>query len=106
MRYEILDEAGKVVNQIVADEEFVQRHHPGRYRSLGYSHQELFFMAAGKRQERDSLLLASDVMVLPDRWAALSAEKQQAWSAYRQALRDVPQQPGFPENVTWPVKPE
>lgn len=24
---------------------------------------------------------------------------------YRQALRDVPEQLGFPENVTWPVKP-
>lgn len=28
------------------------------------------------------------------------------WAPYRQALRDVPQQPGFPENITWPVKPE
>lgn len=28
------------------------------------------------------------------------------WAPYRQALRDVPQQPGFPENITWPTKPE
>lgn len=28
------------------------------------------------------------------------------YAAYRQALRDVPQQPGFPNNIQWPVKPE
>ena len=29
-----------------------------------------------------------------------------AWAVYRQALRDVPQQEGFPENVIWPERPE
>lgn len=28
------------------------------------------------------------------------------WAAYRQALRDVPQQAGFPDNIQWPTKPE
>ena len=27
------------------------------------------------------------------------------WTTYRQALRDVPAQSGFPANVTWPVEP-
>ena len=27
------------------------------------------------------------------------------WAPYRQALRDVPAQPGFPYDITWPVKP-
>lgn len=40
------------------------------------------------------------------RWAALSAEQQQAWADYRQALLDIPQQSGFPHNVVWPTKPE
>lgn len=39
------------------------------------------------------------------RWNALSSEAQAAWTAYRQALLDVPQQPGFPSTVTWPTKP-
>ena len=30
---------------------------------------------------------------------------QAAWATYRQALRDVPLQIGFPINVTWPVAP-
>lgn len=29
-----------------------------------------------------------------------------AWATYRQALRDVPQQPGFPWDVQWPTQPE
>jgi hypothetical protein len=28
-----------------------------------------------------------------------------AMAAYRQALRDVPQQAGFPQTITWPTKP-
>lgn len=31
---------------------------------------------------------------------------QAAWAAYRQALRAIPEQQGFPANVTWPNKPE
>lgn len=29
-----------------------------------------------------------------------------AWATYRQALRDVPQHPGFPWDVQWPTQPE
>lgn len=29
-----------------------------------------------------------------------------AWAAYRQALRDIPSQAGFPDSVTWPQVPE
>lgn len=28
-----------------------------------------------------------------------------AWASYRQALRDLPDQPGFPWDITWPTKP-
>ena len=49
------------------------------------------------RQERDRLLAASDWMMLPD--APVDATAAQA---YRQALRDLPEQSGFPDAVTWP----
>ena len=39
------------------------------------------------------------------RWAALDADTQAAWAAYRQALLDVPAQADFPHNVTWPEVP-
>lgn len=52
------------------------------------------------RQERDRLLAETDWMVTPDR------QPSQAVIDYRQALRDVPQQSGFPDNIQWPTKPE
>lgn len=60
------------------------------------------------RIARDSILANSvdPVVSNPLRWAGLTAGKQTAWTAYRQALLDVPQQSGFPHNVVWPTKPE
>jgi hypothetical protein len=53
------------------------------------------------RAERDRLLAASDWTQVAD-----APVDQAAWAAYRQALRDVPDQAGFPENINWPPKPE
>lgn len=60
----------------------------------------------GVRLIRDRLLTESDINVLPDRWAAMTAEKQQEWTVYRQTLRDIPQLYLDPADVVWPVKPE
>lgn len=38
-------------------------------------------------------------------WSTLSPDQQAELVAYRQALLDVPQQPGFPEQVEWPQPP-
>lgn len=54
------------------------------------------------RQQRDQLLAATDWTQLSDVPQAIKDK----YAAYRQALRDVPQQPGFPNNIQWPVKPE
>jgi len=63
-------------------------------------------LAAGLRLQRDGLLTDVDAIAGNAlRWASLSAEQQDAWAVYRQALLDVPQQAGFPNNVTWPIKP-
>lgn len=52
------------------------------------------------RVQRDELLRASD-------WRALSDTTMPTpWATYRQALRDVPDQAGFPYDVTWPAAPE
>ena len=58
------------------------------------------------REERDSLLAATDFLMLRDNPKKLSEEQLKEVEAYRDALRDVPQQEGFPENVEWPEKPE
>jgi len=56
------------------------------------------------RSERDGWLRQSDWAVMPD--SPLSDSNKTAWQTYRQALRDVPDQAGFPDNITWPTKPE
>lgn len=58
--------------------------------------------AAQVREIRDRLLRASDWSQLRDVPPATSA----AWEPYRQGLRDVTQQSGFPNVVTWPVIPK
>lgn len=55
---------------------------------------------ASMRQRRDRLLAASDWTQVAD--APVDAA---AWATYRQALRDVPQQEGFPDNIEWPEMP-
>lgn len=56
------------------------------------------------RLERDKLLSDTDYLVQPD--YPLSAENSEAVRAYRQALRDITDQEGFPRLVEWPRKPE
>tara|TARA_R100001463_G_scaffold135909_2_gene200069 strand:+ start:320 stop:736 length:417 start_codon:yes stop_codon:yes gene_type:complete len=64
-------------------------------------------LAAENRAERDGRLWEVDTIISnPLRWAAMSTEQQNAWSTYRQALLDVPQQSGFPQTVSWPTKPD
>ena len=54
----------------------------------------------GVRAERDRLLAASDWTQVAD--APVDAA---AWAAYRQALRDVPQDFDSPDDVVWPTPP-
>lgn len=61
------------------------------------------------RRERDTRLAVTDYLLMSD--YPLSAESREAVVAYRQALRDLPAQPGAPwdgggEKTPWPSKPE
>lgn len=58
---------------------------------------------ANLRLQRDNLLKASDWTQIDD--APLTAEQKAAWAVYRQALRDVPAQAGFPDAIDWPIAP-
>jgi hypothetical protein len=53
--------------------------------------------------QRNVLLQQSDILVLPDRWATYTPERQVEIATYRQALRDLPENITDPFNVTWPV---
>ena len=59
--------------------------------------------AASVRTQRDAKLAESDWMVIKsaETGVALATE----WAAYRQALRDITEQDGFPVNVEFPAEP-
>ena len=56
--------------------------------------------AASVRNQRTELLKDSDWTQIAD-----STADKTAWATYRQALRDVPSQAGFPWTITWPDAP-
>lgn len=56
--------------------------------------------ASGVRQSRNSMLAATDWRFCSD------LTPSQEWKDYRQSLRDVPLQPGFPWDIEWPTQPE
>ena len=73
--------------------------------------------AAYARKLRNKLLADSDAQMSLDRLAldlstatkfiaSLSKIIKGAWAAYRQALRDLPTQAGFPFNVEFPKPPD
>jgi hypothetical protein len=54
-------------------------------------------------EKRKKLLIDSDWTQLPN--GPLTQQQQEAWAVYRQQLRDIPQQSGYPFNVVWPTPP-
>lgn len=61
------------------------------------------------RTERDRRLAATDYLLMPD--YPLSGDQRAAVQVYRQALRDLPAQPGAPwdgggEGTPWPELPD
>jgi hypothetical protein len=55
--------------------------------------------AATARFIRQAALTATDWMALSD------VTMSPAWAAYRQELRDITKQAGFPDNIVWPKEP-
>jgi Phage tail assembly chaperone protein len=69
-------------------------------------------LAATARAERNAKLIETDWVLqrhqeetLMNMSPTLTPEEGTALAVYRQALRDIPQQPGFPEVIDWPVPP-
>lgn len=59
--------------------------------------------ASEARKKRNALIAETDYLVMPD--YPLDEDRKAAVLAYRQALRDVPEQAGFPRQIDWPTKP-
>lgn len=73
------------------------------------------------RDRRNELLAESDLAIVPDKWEQMTTEKRAEWTAYRQALRDMPSESKYSNmtadinpsteewetsvTITWPTKP-
>ena len=64
-----------------------------------YSQEQLDGISISVRQQRNTLIAKTDWWATSDR--TMTAEQ----TAYRQALRDITDQAGFPTDITWPTKP-
>ena len=60
-------------------------------------------LAANARAKRAKLLADTDWTQVLD--APIDSATREAYRAYRQALRNIPEQKGFPETITWPELP-
>ena len=65
------------------------------------SENKLLLESDNARKQRNKLLSLSDWTQCSD----VSAVIKLKWVSYRQALRDITEQSGFPENIDWPQTP-
>lgn len=83
----------------------VEQAYDGRYYVAGYApeptDEELSTQA---RTERDRKIAKTDYYLMPD--YPSNPQNLEELKVYRQALRDVPKQEGFPRDVRWPDVPK
>ena len=88
-------------NETAVNEETGETYKTGRW-VIGYTieNKPLDQAQTAVRNQRERLLSDTDWMALSDN--TMTPE----WASYRQALRDITAQDGFPYSVIWPTKPE
>ena len=93
---------GEIVNKPVKPTD-------GAY-SFNYSNKQWVQNISAQEAEikliRNNLLLQSDWTDTYSAPARLGEEKYTAWQIYRQQLRDITTQPGYPYQITWPQAPQ
>ena len=57
------------------------------------------------RADRDTRLAETVDRLNPIQWESFSESQKNAWRAYRTSLLAIPEQAGFPWEVTWPTPP-
>ena len=102
--YKILDASGAVKNTIVADSDSIMDFVPdgGSFVAISENPEvAMALLASQARAQRNQLLAESDWTQVAD-----APVDQAAWATYRQALRDITDQVGFPTDIVWPVAPQ
>ena len=62
-------------------------------------------LAAAARADRKTRFDQLDRLTVQLRWQDYTDAEKVALGKYRQALRDMPSSPGFPEKIEWPKLP-
>lgn len=59
------------------------------------------------REHRNNLLSSEVDPIVSNalRWNDMTDAKRTEWTNYRQALLDIEDLDGYPDNITWPTKP-
>jgi hypothetical protein len=85
------------VTPVPAEQDYIEY----QIKDITYTDEELSLFA---QERRNRELTRSDWTQLPD--VPLNESQVNFWREYRQELRDITEQSGYPENINWPVKPE
>lgn len=91
---------GKWYTKYILGPVFVDGETTAAEQEAAYKAQKDAEFAANARSQRDTLLTQTDWTQVAD-----APVDKAAWAAYRQALRNIPQQASFPISIIWPEKP-
>lgn len=75
-----------------------------KYDGTSFSYNDDYDFVGEATSKRSSLLSETDWTQTLD--APITKECSSAFRTYRQALRDITEQEGYPYTITWPEKPE
>lgn len=76
----------------------------GKYQIVENPPVSIGVLAENVRSERDRRLAETDYYMMPD--YPSDSNNIEEMKAYRQSLRDIPKQEGFPSKFTWPDVPK
>lgn len=76
----------------------------GKYHIVENPPVSLKILAESARSERDRRIAETDYYMMPD--YPSDPNNIEEMKVYRQALRDIPEQEGFPSEFTWPDVPK
>lgn len=110
-KYAIIDEQGYIAVLLAEYEEAAVGEQVALPEDYNEDFRELYAYVDGEwtnsadkvRERRDTLLAECDWIVIKHTETGTNIPAD--WEIYRQALRDIPEQGGFPNSVTWPTKP-
>jgi len=83
-----------------------QPEQPSTLHMFDFQTKTWIFSSSAIKGKRASLLEQSDWTDTLSSKTRLGDNLYSQWQTYRQALRDIPQQSGYPQNVVWPTAPQ